>query len=77
MPELIDDEKAASLFGRLPVQVLQQDTGKSRDKLQSEIWPLFVYFALFCLIAESALLLTERTALNKETEKFKAVKKLA
>ncbi|MEM7395645.1 MAG: hypothetical protein AAF492_25210, partial [Verrucomicrobiota bacterium] len=67
--EVLDKDDAADLFGDLQVQVLEELSNRSRDQLQSEIWPIFIYIALICLLVEACLLLSEKAAVNKQKEK--------
>jgi hypothetical protein len=56
-PEVLERAEAELLFGEVPVSTLLDPTRLDGERLQSEIWRLFVYFALLCMIMESGLLL--------------------
>ena len=49
------------LLSGLNVQVLDELVGASTEKLHSEIWQLFLYFCLACMLFETGLLLTQAT----------------
>ena len=54
--EAIDAERAAALFGELPLQVAEQE-GAEDQSLQGEIWRMFLMGMLAFLIVESWLVL--------------------
>ncbi|MFO1500868.1 MAG: hypothetical protein U1G07_21185 [Verrucomicrobiota bacterium] len=60
-PEVLPSEEAKRLFGTLGVQMLQERRG-GVDKLQGEIWRVFVFGMLLLLVAEGWLILPARQA---------------
>ena len=65
IPDAVDVDTVPELFGDVRVQVLDDLSTRSADKLQSEIWPLFLFLSLAFLLMESGLLLMNRQARDK------------
>jgi len=68
IPDTIDQEKVRQLFGDLRLQILEELSGKNSDKLQSEIWQIFIYLMLIFMVAEAMLLLFDRVGGSQKTE---------
>ena len=62
----LSGDKASELFGDVNVQVLEDLAKRSTDKLQSEIWDIFLTLALIFVIVETSLLLSDRTTRRRE-----------
>lgn len=60
VPDVMGTDDVTGLFGELPVQISAKVEGGNSGQLQSEVWRLFVYLALLCMVGESLLLLGER-----------------
>jgi hypothetical protein len=58
-PEVLEATAAQALFDGLPFQMLTDERAE-RQSLQGEIWRLFLFLMLLCLVAESALILPAR-----------------
>lgn len=58
-PEVLEAAAAHALFGNLPFQMLTDERSERRS-LQGEIWRLFLFLMLLCLVVESALILPAR-----------------
>ncbi|MFC1497648.1 BatA domain-containing protein [Verrucomicrobiota bacterium] len=65
VPDIIDKDRAVRLMGEIPVQVVEKISQEDPGKLQSEIWSVFIYFALAFMMAESGLLLSEKIRRGK------------
>jgi hypothetical protein len=69
--DVTDRDTIESLFGDVRVQILDDLSKRNGEKLQSEIWPLFLCLAMACLLAESGLLLSGRHLRDKQSVKSK------
>lgn len=58
-PEVLEATAAQALFDGLPFQMLTDERAE-RQSLQGEIWRLFLFLMLLCLVVESALILPAR-----------------
>ncbi len=67
-PEVLARTEAELLFGEVPVSTLLDPSRLDGERLQSEIWRLFVYFALLCMIMESGLLLGTLRSKPRDSE---------
>jgi len=73
IPDTIEKEKVRQLFGDVRLQILEELSGKNSDKMQSEIWQMFLYLMLICMIAEALLLLSDRISGSfRENEALRA-----
>lgn len=57
-PERIEPRKATALFAELPAQIWQ-DAGSRSDRLQGEVWRLFLFGMLIFLLVEGWLILPQ------------------
>lgn len=69
-PDFVAKEKLPKLLGSVPVTVTESLAAEGGSDLQSELWAMFVLFALLFLLAESALLLGEHVPKPAETKKI-------
>jgi hypothetical protein len=57
--EVLDSNEARGLFGHLALQMFQERSSRS-DRLQGEIWRVFLFSMLLFLVAEGVLILPKR-----------------
>ena len=69
-PDFVAKEKLPKLLGSVPVTVTESLAAEGGSDLQSELWAMFVLFALLFLLAESALLLGEHVPRPAEEKKI-------
>jgi hypothetical protein len=60
-PDVLEATEARTLFGALPLQMLQEKRSQATD-LQGEIWRVFLVTMLLFLVAEGALILPPKPA---------------
>ena len=62
VPAALEQEQTEALFGELEVDIVEKPVAGSSDRLQSELWRLFIFLCLACMLGESYLLLSTYVA---------------